>query len=192
MMYTKMLETPSPGNKRTNGRRQEQPPGTGHPARTPDIQPLEIYMARTLQKKLQGPDIRRPARTSGPHQKSGLNPGHPALASREHRNLPRQSGHPAFAPDIRRLPKPRTSAPFERTSGIAHPVNRRVKSTGPDIRPLQPGHPAPRERPDIRPVARTSGALCLHAAPLGRDPCTPSPFDYIYSLIPYVLGLALV
>ena len=131
-------------------------------------------------------------RTSGPHRKSGLNPGHPALVSREHRSLPRQPGHPAIAPDIRRLPKPRTSGPSERTSGVAHPVNRRVNSTGPDIRPLQPGHPAPRERPDIRPVARTSGALCLRAAPLGRDPCTPSPFDYIYSLIPYVLGLALV
>ena len=188
----KMVKTPSPWKKRTNGRRQEQPPGTGHPARTPDIRPLEIHKARHLQKKLQGPDIRCPARTSGPHRKSGLNPGHPALVSRDHRSLPRQPGHPAFAPDIRRLPKPRTSGPSERTSGVAHPVNRRVNSTGPDIRPLQPGHPAPRERPDIRPVARTSGALCLRAAPLGRDPCTPSPFDYIYSLIPYVLGLALV
>ena len=167
-MHTKMVKTPSPWMKGTKGRRQEQPPGTGHPARILDIRPLEIHKARHLQKKLQGPDIRRSARTSGPHRKSSLNPGHPALASREHRSLPRQPRHPVIAPDIRCLPKPRTSDPSEWTSDVAHLVNRRANSTG----------------PDIRPVARTSDAFCLHAAPLGRDPCTPSPFDYIYSLIP--------
>ena len=117
-----MAKTQSPWKRRTNRRRQKQPPGTGHPARTPDIRPLEIYTARTLQKKLQGPDIRRPARTSG----------------------------------------------------------------------VQPGHPVPHEPPDIRPDARTSGASCLRAATLGHDPCIPSPPDYIYSLLPYVLGLALI
>ena len=161
----KLDKTPSPRKKRTNGRRQNQPLGTGHPARTPDIRPLEIHKARHLQKKLQGPDIRRPARTSGPHRKSSLNPGHPALVSREHRSLPRQPGHLAIAPDIRSLPKPRTSGPSERTSGVAPQVHRRVNSTSPDIRSLQPGHPAPRERPDIRLVARTSGPSPGHPAP---------------------------
>ena len=59
------------------------------PAMAPDIQPLEIYMARSLQQKLQGPDIRRPARTSGPpHRKSGSPPEHPDTPSSEHRGLP--------------------------------------------------------------------------------------------------------
>ena len=146
-MHMKMDKTPSQRKKRTNGRRQKKPPGTGHPAKTPDIRPLEIYTASPLQKKLH---IRRPARTSGPHRKSGQNPEHPAPASREHRSLPRQPGHPAIAPDIRRLPKQRTSNPSERTSGVAHPENRTGSCTSPDIRPLAshrtsaptPGHPA--------------------------------------------------
>ena len=149
---------------------------------------------------LQAPDIRPGPQTSGPWRSTRLgicrrryrnrtfdvplvhsvptgnpakNPEHPAPVSREHRGLPRQPRHPVIAPDILRLPKPRTSSPSERTSGITHLVNKRANSTGLDIRPLQPGHPAPRERPDIRPVARTSGALCLRATPLGRDPCNP-------------------
>ena len=150
-MHMKMVKTRSPGKNRTNGRRQEQPPGTGHPARTPDIRPLEIYTARTLQKKLQGPDIRRPARTSGPpHRKSSQNHGHLAPASREHRRLPRQPGHPASTSNIRRLPKQRTSGTSERTSGAAHPEDRTASFTSPDIsladRTSSPsrdtGHPA--------------------------------------------------
>ena len=48
----KMVKTPSPWKKRTNGRRQEQPPGTGHPAMAPDIRPVQIYLDRSRQKKL--------------------------------------------------------------------------------------------------------------------------------------------
>ena len=80
----------------------------------------------------------------------------------------------------------RTSGPQARTSGLSratgHPAQlpeiwRPITEAG----PCQPGHPAPtpghpasREGPDIRPVARTSGPLCLRAAHLGRGPCTPS------------------
>ena len=188
----KMVKTPSPWKKRTNGRRQEQPPGTGHPAKAPDIRPLEIYTASPVQKKLQRPDIRHPARTSGTHRKSGQNPRHPAPATREHRSLPRQAGHPAIAPDIRCLPKHRTSSPSEQTSGVAHPESRTAICAIPDIRLLSP---------DIQGLTshRTSGPRHGHPAP---SACAQllwavthvslRPFDYIYSLLPYVLGLALI
>ena len=150
-MHVKTIKPPSSQMKRTNGRSQEHIPGPGHPAKTPDIRPLEIHKARHLQKKLQGPDIRHPARTSG------LPP--------EIRPPGRISG-PGFPNTVKMAPTARTSG--LRTGHSAPPE-------APDIRHLQPGHPVPREPPDIRPDARTSGAHCLRAAPLGSDPCIPSP-----------------
>ena len=73
--------------------------------------------------------------SSPPHRKSGQNPGHLPPASREHIRLPRQLGHPDSTPDIRRLPKKRTSGPSERTSDVAHPENRTVICISLDIRP---------------------------------------------------------
>ena len=194
----KMVQTPSPRKKRTHGRRQEQPPGTGHPARTPDIRPLEIYTARTLQKKLQGPDIRRPARTSG------VRPGHPPLLTGNpakipdiwHWRLGSTEGCPV-SPDIR--PAPRTSG-ASRSNGhpappSGHPASpiRRIerpsapaRTSGPSAWTSGPsratGHPA--RRPDIRP------SLSAHS--VGPRPMYPSsPLDYIYSIPTYVLGSAL-
>ena len=116
---------------------------------------------------------------------------------------PRTSGPQARtsgAPSQKLAPQARTSGPMPRTSGSTRSPGHPAPS--PEIRPLitegnrsrprsartsgqRPGHPAPREPPDIRPPARTSGA-CLRAE-TGLRPMYPSPtypfvdLDYIYS-----------
>ena len=113
-------------------------------------------------------------RTSGPSRK----PGHPAparISGAHHRRDPKLNH---ISPDIR--PEARTSGssraaghpapqpghptlPIQRLQKFAPPA----RTSGP-----QPGHPAPPEAPDIRPVARTSGSVCLRTVK-GRSPCTP-------------------
>ena len=113
-MHVKTDKPPSPWMKRTNGNGQVHLPGPGHPAKSPDIRPLEQPQQQQPRRpSLQGPDIRRPARTSG--QK----PGHPAPRYRTSRSFALQPGHPASpeAPDIR---------PDARTSG--HPCLRTVRA----------------------------------------------------------------
>ena len=112
---------------------------------------------RKKRQLLQAPDIRPDPRKSGAHHRR-----HPKLNQ--------------VSLDIR--PQARTSGP---SRAAAHPaqlpeIRRPITEAG----PCQPGHPAPapghpasREGPDIRPVARTSGPVCLRTVK-GRSPCTPS------------------
>ena len=96
--------------------------------------------------------------------------------------------------DSSATPRTRTSGPTARTSDRC-PEIRRPSQNMPEAKPLQPGnpaspnhrlqkfstlawtsgpspgHPAPREAPDIRPPARTSGA-CLRAE-TGQRPMYP-------------------
>ena len=66
-MHVKTDKPPSSRMKRTNGNGQVHLPGPGHPAKSPDIRPLEQPQQQQPRRpSLQGPDIRRPARTSGP------------------------------------------------------------------------------------------------------------------------------
>lgn len=145
-------------------RYQEDPPEDAHE----DEQDPKSKEERNQRKKAKAAS--RP-RTSGPWRStrpapaeedysdrtSGIQPGHPA--SHQKSGVP--PGYPDTASQmLRRWPRqPGHPAPPE----------------APDIRHLQPEHPAPHEPPDIRPDARTSGAPCLRAATLGRDPCIPSP-----------------
>ena len=106
------------------------------------------------------PDIRPDPRISGLHHKMHLEAPPTARTSG---HMPRTSGssrkpgNPAPSPDIR----PRLSSDYR---SFAPPA----RTSGP-----QPGHPAPPEAPDIRPVARTSSSVCLRTVK-GRGPCTPS------------------
>ena len=66
------------------------------------------------------------------------------------------------SPDIRPLP---------RKSGIGYPENTRKEQHSPDIRPPCPGHPAPLEAPDIRPLLPEIRPL--HHRMLLEDPGQP-------------------
>ena len=126
-------------------------------------------------RKATGPGHPAPARTSGPSRK----PGHPAPAQKSgahHRRHPKLNH---VSPDIR--PEARTSGssraaghPAPQPGHPTPPIQRLQKfalpaqTSGP-----QPVHPAPPEAPDIRPVVRTSGSVCLRTVK-GRGPCTPS------------------
>ena len=72
-MHVKTDKPPSSWMKRTNGNGQVHLPGPGHPAKSPDIRPLEQPQQQQPRRpSLQGPDIRP------------------------------QPGNPAKSPDIRR------------------------------------------------------------------------------------------
>ena len=86
-MHVKTDKPPSPWMKRTNGNGQVHLPGPGHPAKSPDIRPLE-------QPQQPQPSYKSyRARTSGPAPRTS--------------GLPRSPGNLALCPEIR--PKARTS-----------------------------------------------------------------------------------
>ena len=126
-MHVKTDKPPSPWMKRTNGNGQVHLPGPGHPAKSPDIRPLEQPQQQQPRRpSLQGPDIRRPARTSGPSPEirpkartSGATLQNIQKFCPPARTSGPQPGHPAppKAPDIR---------PIARTSG--HPCLRTVRA----------------------------------------------------------------
>ena len=77
-------------------------PSPGHPAPAPDI--------RLLPKpRKSGPSPGHPAPRDRNYSSRTLKPGHPAPCYRTSRSFALQPGHPAPSPDIRPLPKPRTS-----------------------------------------------------------------------------------
>ena len=116
-MRTKMYKSPSSWMRRTNGKSQEHLPGPGHPAKTPDIRPLERHpLQQHSRQKLQAPNIR-------PRQ-----PGHPAspeppdiwpLARKSGPSEPESNKCHHSSPDIRPPPQP------------GHPVS----PESPEIRP---------------------------------------------------------
>ena len=142
--------------------------------------------------KLQRPDIRARGRTSSAcaaakelHQqtansisgrKSGPSPGNPASTTERTRSLATSARTSGRDPDIRLVPKPRTSGPLRPE---IRPLHHRMHLEDPG----QPGHPAPLEAPDIRPVARTSGHPCLRIVRAeARVPLRP-PRLYILFLL---------
>ncbi|XBI54847.1 hypothetical protein VPH35_036783 [Triticum aestivum] len=105
-------------------------------------------------------------------------------------------GHPATTPDIRPLEHPPQQPPSRSTStgpghlALARKSGQKPGHPAPRTRTYrsclhQPGHPALREGPDIRP------RLSAHSK--GPKPVYPfAPLDYIYSPISLFLGLAFV
>ena len=123
-MHVKTDKPPSPRMERTIGNGQVHLPGPGHPAKTPDIRPLEMppQQPQPSQKSYR-------ARTSGPAPRtSGLpgSSGNPALCpeilprlSRDRRSLRRQLGHLAPQPRHPATPEAPDIWPDARTSGLA-------------------------------------------------------------------------
>ena len=92
-------------------------------------------------------------------------------------------------PDIRRLGNPRTFGIIPGNLAVAYPESNQTATSARTSGPCL-GHPASRERPDIWPPARTSGA-CLLAATGQRPmylsfPLTPS-WLRLYILLPLLL-----
>ena len=122
-MHVKTDKPPSSRMKRTNGNGQVHLPGPGHPAKAPDIRPLERLPLQLLRHQVPtGPGHPAPqARTSGPS---------------------RGPGYSAPCLEIRTPPNPRATWPASpawtsgppRTPG--HPASLSANSKGP--RPMYP------------------------------------------------------
>lgn len=139
--------------------------------------------------------------TNERRQKQPPGPGHPAPGDLHGQPLQKKTtatGHPASSPDIRPPTRNPASRPDIRTQ---RPKCSEDGPDSPDIRPLRKHRTSGTSSPNIRHLTshRTSGPTPGHPAPpacaqllWAVTHVSLRPFDYIYSLLPYVLGLALI